>query len=189
MHDALPYDTCRYIHKMCPKNPLITLTIAAGYFQAEFTLPAISDQTVKLVIFAMGHHQIVYTSLPGSGFSQRQLVFENQRFQGIAALSPAVLSSTYSAVRDRLFTWAVNACLLRAGKQQGLGLLALPGEALLQIVANLPYGDVAVTASVCKRLSSAAADDSVWKQVYTREFVKEFPGGEVSLFSAYGIRI
>lgn len=133
----------------------------------------------------MGHQQMVYTSLPGSGYSQRQLVFENQRFQGTAALSPAVLSSTYSAVRDRLFTWAVNACLLRAGKQQGLGLMALPGEALLQIVASLPYGDVAVTASVCKRLSAAAADDSVWKQVYTEEFKKEFPGGEVRfLFTA-----
>lgn len=131
----------------------------------------------------MGHQQIVYTSLPGSGLSQRQLVFEDERFEGSAALSVAVVSSTYSAVRDRLFTWAVNACLLKAGKQQGLGLMALPGEALLQIVANLPFGDVAVTASVCKRLSTAAADDSVWKQVYEQEFVKEFPDGEVSLLS------
>lgn len=161
----------------------ITLKIAAECFQREFTFPALTtNQTVKLVIFHMGHQQIVYTSLPGSGFGHRQLVFESKHFEGSASLSPAVLASTYSAVRDRLFTWAVNACLLKAGKQQGLGLMALPGEALCQIIANLPRGDVAVTASVCKRLSACASDDSVWRQVYFNEFNEELPDGKVCCY-------
>lgn len=155
----------------------------AGYFQTEFTLPAISaSQVVKLVIFPMGSNQVVYTSLPGSGFSQRQLVFDSKRFQGSECLSPAVLAHTYSVVRDHSFTWAVNACLITAGKQQGLGFLALPGEALLQILAKLPYGDVAQAGRVCKRLAHVTSDPSLWRQLFGQEFKKELPDGKVTFF-------
>jgi hypothetical protein len=74
-----------------------------------------------------------------------------------------------------------NACLLKANKQQSLGLMALPAEAVRQIVAHLPYGDVTVTASVCKRISTVCSDGSVWRQVYKGEFMKDVPDGEVSL--------
>jgi hypothetical protein len=153
----------------------------AGYFQKDLTLPVSSAQPVKLVVFPIGHHLIVYASLPGSGYSQRQLVFESERFNVAQPLSPAVLRSTYCEVRDKLFTWAVNACLLKDGKQQIHGLMALQEEALYKIVANLHFREVAVVATVCKRLAAVASDSSVWKQLYKQEFLKDLEDSQVRI--------
>lgn len=138
-----------------------------------------SKLSVTLSVFEIAETQLVYAHIEGATYKIRQQVVPNgllllpDSAQKSLDAVMASLQPVYSNLKSKLMVWAANALLLSDSKQQQCGFLALSTEALTNTLSRLNYGDVAVCASVCKRMRAAASERSVWECLLKQEFSQE----------------
>lgn len=145
-------------------------------------------------VFQMAGSQIIYLHIPGSAYALRQQVVPNDILQLPSASEMSqttvmeCLLPVYLNIKSKMMVWAANVLLLCDNKQQQCGILALPTEALTNTLSRLSYADVAVLASVSRRMKSVAYERSVWECLLKQEFSQEAPTDQVlCLFALYFI--
>lgn len=143
------------------------------------------DASFTASVFEMAGSQLLYVHIPGSPYRIRQQIVPNGILElpGVSQMSKrtvmASLEPVYSNIKSKIMVWAANALLLCHGKQQQCGLLALPTEALTNVLSGLNYADVVLFSSVSQRAKSVATERAVWECLYQREFLNDAPGCQV----------
>lgn len=137
----------------------------------------------KASVFEMAGSQVIYVNIPSSAYGIRQHILPNimLRLPDLRSYASvlAILDPVYQAIKSKLMVWAANALLLGDGRQQQCGLLALPTEALANAFSQLDFADVAVLASVSRRLRAVTAERSIWECLLKKEFSQEATAGKV----------
>lgn len=160
--------------------------VCTGLWRQRYFNEALSStSSFTASVFQMAGSQLIYLHVPGSAYGLRQQVVSNDMLQlpSVSEMSQTTvmecLQPVYLNIKSKMMVWAANVLLLCASKQQQCGILALPTEALTNTLSRLSYADVAVLASVSRRMKSVASERSVWECLLKQEFSQEAPADKV----------